>query len=599
MNTLITSYDVIGGKEVRRGVPRDGSPVPQVIAGAVPVGQAAYQVQLGNTVYVAKTGSDSTGAGTDASPYLTVQKAINSAPTGSVVCIRAGQYHEKLTMPGSKSLTLQAAPYEAVWFDGTVTLTGPWTNNGNSTWTAAYTPTYDRTLGGNLSSYPGVATRGLVDQVFIDGVALVQVADGTTPQPGQFSVNQSAHTVTVGSSTTPASRVVTVTDLDVWLVASGKVNCKGFGVRRYSPQMTEFLNAMAYFGGSTGGSLIENVVFQESAMACLSLTVPDVTVRSVTMQDSGFSGLFFTTADRLLVAKCLIRRLNRGGWNPEPTTGGIKGTRTDQPVIRDSYVTDVPGAYGIWLDVSCIRFSIANNVVDGAGTLVAGGINATTMSAAIFVEEADGGTISGTLYKAWVAGNQTKNAKVGLKALAAGNVDFWCNDTRSCDIGYYSQQDRAQNTGTAGSPNRANSVCPWHTVNNTLCNTLFDTTGALANFQIQVLAYDDNPGVDKGWAQFAKISGNRFHTSGTLASLGQVGGARTNYATLTALAGSGSAVGGPPGAKLGTNYQGTDLGTPGSYVEPIPAGVASLLGIATGTKQLGPVTAGLPVPVAA
>ena len=50
---------------------------------------------VGNTYYVSKTGSDS-NPGTQAQPWLTLQKAANTVVAGDTVFIRSGIYNERL-----------------------------------------------------------------------------------------------------------------------------------------------------------------------------------------------------------------------------------------------------------------------------------------------------------------------------------------------------------------------------------------------------------------------------------------------------------------------------------------------------------------------
>ena len=73
--------------------------------------------------YVSKTGSDS-NPGTDAGPWLTIQKAANSAIAGSTVNIKAGTYNEKVNISVSGNatvgyITFQNYGTDVVILDGT------------------------------------------------------------------------------------------------------------------------------------------------------------------------------------------------------------------------------------------------------------------------------------------------------------------------------------------------------------------------------------------------------------------------------------------------------------------------------------------------
>lgn len=51
-----------------------------------------------NTLWVAKTGNDTTGTGTEAAPFLTIQKAINTATAGTAIKVKAGTYAESIAI---------------------------------------------------------------------------------------------------------------------------------------------------------------------------------------------------------------------------------------------------------------------------------------------------------------------------------------------------------------------------------------------------------------------------------------------------------------------------------------------------------------------
>ena len=65
------------------------------------------QFDVDNTVYVSPTGNNATGNGSSALPYLTIQKGIDSVPTGGLVNVAAGTYAESVVV--SKKVTLQGA----------------------------------------------------------------------------------------------------------------------------------------------------------------------------------------------------------------------------------------------------------------------------------------------------------------------------------------------------------------------------------------------------------------------------------------------------------------------------------------------------------
>jgi hypothetical protein len=62
----------------------------------------------GNSYYVAKNGSDS-NPGTETSPWLTIQKAVNTVSAGDTVYVKEGNYNEKVSFVGSPAnLTFKA-----------------------------------------------------------------------------------------------------------------------------------------------------------------------------------------------------------------------------------------------------------------------------------------------------------------------------------------------------------------------------------------------------------------------------------------------------------------------------------------------------------
>lgn len=80
--------------------------------------------------FISPSGNNS-NRGTQASPWRTLEKALNSAPSGSTIVLRGGTYHEgdlRLT----KKLTLQPYQQERVWLDGGQRFERSLTMGGNS-----------------------------------------------------------------------------------------------------------------------------------------------------------------------------------------------------------------------------------------------------------------------------------------------------------------------------------------------------------------------------------------------------------------------------------------------------------------------------------
>src|SRR5690606_41120490 len=135
------------------------------------------------------------------------------------------------------------------------------------------------------------------------------------PISGQFSVNRSAHTITLGTS--PSGKEVRVADLNNALTVSAQIELYGIGIRRYSPVVQEGLSALVYFGGTSQDSVVENCVFQDSGMVGIN-TARAITLRNITVQDCGNTGIQVTTANNFRMDRFVIRRCNRGLWRAQP-----------------------------------------------------------------------------------------------------------------------------------------------------------------------------------------------------------------------------------------------------------------------------------------
>src|SRR6478735_11853160 len=146
-------------------------------SGSATVGSASYAIPAG-ALYVSPSGSD-TAAGTSTAPLKTVAAAIVKVPAGGTLVLRAGSYHEALTI--AKKVTIQNYPGEAAWFDGSSAVSKfvasgtTWRLDG---WTAEFDASASYTFGSNAGGFVNAAypMASHPDQVWIDGVAQQQAS---------------------------------------------------------------------------------------------------------------------------------------------------------------------------------------------------------------------------------------------------------------------------------------------------------------------------------------------------------------------------------------------------------------------------------------
>lgn len=582
----------IAARRLQRSVPTT-SVYPAITVGASPVGSYSEPLPGSNVLFVSPSGSDG-NSGTQASPLKTVTAAVSKiSASGWTIVLRAGTYHEQVTIGNSvPPLAIRNYPGEAVWFDGSEPFAATWTNNGNGTWTAPYTLTFDRALGMGAvpSIYSGNAARVVIDQVWFNDVALQPMADNTTPGAGQFSVNQTAHTVTVGSN--PAGKAIRVATLNYAIVRYNNLNTsldlRGVGIRRYSPYWLEWLFSAVRLSPD---SVMEQVTIQESGGGAIAAYGAS-TIRNCTVQDTYYTGVgggytSLGAAGKSLFEKNIVRRVNRWGyWDPEPGTAGLKFFgHCDGTIVRHNYFEDMPNCAAIWFDTSCTRLQIVNNTVIGTSHLG----DSYRGKQGIELELSDGGYYSGVQYYSYVVGNRIDDFRfAGIQLFDSGYIKAWNNKIYS-GSSFYLWQDNRQNTGSdaaSGNP----TIAPWHCINNEICNN--DTQCPTAYGPRQIIAYSNTDAavMYKGGDMFSIIKGNWFkpQTVGNVVTLGNTSGGFSGTTTLAGLATLPASVGGPFGTeRISDNYLQSVAPTGGGI--PIPADVATVYGVPTGTRAIGPV----------
>lgn len=597
IETLVRSADTwVGRGLVVPSLP----PMQTVVAGAEPLGAAPYPIPTGAMFVDPVAGLDA-NPGTIESPKQTLVaasqaiKASGTIETPATVVLRGGVYHEGAYQPGNGYvLRWQAYPGEVVWLDGSSVVAGPWTDNGNGTYTAAYAAPAVPDLGtDNIGDDPNAL---LPDMCFFDGSELLQVADGATPAAGQFSVNRTTNMLTIASN--PAGHEVRVSDI-VYLTTSGsRIDMLGIGIRRYRCA-TNTLHTGIYFGGTSAGTIIENVRFEQMGRNALYVGKNNTTVRQCTFLRIGQTAILGDNCSDLLIEQCHIRQTDTGKWKAQPTSGAIKITVARRPVIRRNYLTESHNGNMIWLDVSCTQVDVYGNHVDG--TAVG---SATYSDSGICYEECDGGYWDGVQYTSRIVGNTVINCHKAIVVAASGNVTV-SNNTIGAKWAATATaqavlvlQDRDVNSGVQA----PFAACPWWNVGVEVLNNVIT---AQANGW-QLLAYDSQNEVPRtraiaaglgsasgqqiGGAMLSRVEGNLFapasgsSASGSImATVGRADGVRINLNTPAELGGVQATYG--LTGQVGANTQGTvpDHDT----AAPIPAAYAALVGLAPGTRHVG------------
>jgi hypothetical protein len=382
-------------------------------AGSVAVGSARYAVPAGAS-FVSPSGDDG-AAGSQSAPWRTLGKAVAAAPAGSTIVMRGGTYHESVTIPTGKKLTVQAYPGEAVWLDGSRDVTG-WASDGSAWradgWTAQFdhSPTYTKGAPDNTAanwsfvnaSYPMAAYP---DQVWIDGTAQRQVGSRNAVVAGTFFVDTANHRLYLG--TNPSGHAVRASDLSAGLnIWGGGSVVRGIGVQRYATSVPEKGTVLVMAPDVT----LENVVVRDNAtqgmfVGGMNLGYRDA-LRHLTVERNGMLGVEASYSDGLVVDGIRVAGNNTEHFNMAPVSGGMKISRARGMTFTNSVFSDNLGT-GLWFDESSYDVTVVgSDLLRNAGH----GLSYEISSKALIADDI-------------VAGN----GQLGLKINNASNVDIWNN----------------------------------------------------------------------------------------------------------------------------------------------------------------------------
>lgn len=568
----------LSGAELSRSVAPTPGAAPAAQAGGPPVGTSDYPVPAG-AIFVAPDGAD-TADGTEATPLGSLGRAIAVAPDGATIVLRAGSYQEQVEVPAAKRLTIQPCPGEAVWLDGSAPLTR-WTAAG-ATWTAPLPAEFSswasHTEGSDEGGFvnPKHPMAAHPDQVFLDGEPLEQLPAGTAPGPGQFVADYDADLVIIG--TDPAGRELRASVLGRAVIVSGQVTLRGLGIRRYATSLPQI--GTVYLGGSTGGSVLEQLVVEDNATQGVSVATSNVLIDRVTSRDNGMVGLHAAYSDGLMIKDSLITGNNTQHFNPAPAAAGIKLGRSRGITVTGNRLEGNLGVNGIWLDESVVGFTIARNTIRAHGG-----------PTGIVAELSDTGVI---------AGNDISGPREGITLYNTGRVVIANNLIRHTgvwDVGL-TQDERRQATHPVGRDPRQpvpDPTCPWQLQDLTVINNVFageESGGSEQSGGFQFYGLDKRTRVPLD-AMNVTLDGNLFSAPGGLESerMAAWGGDDNETITVYRTPAELAEAKNPDWTNLLTGSARPDAAEldrlAGSAVA-LPDAVAAALGLPAGTRLIGP-----------
>lgn len=315
------------------------------------------------------------------------QPLIDAAAPGSIVVLPPCVHRETLVI--AKSLTLAGSPGAEI--------------RGSDIWTA-----WRGTAEGWASQLsvppfpahgecrPGTQRCRWPEQVFIDGVAQLEVEPGSRPVAGQFALDAQRHVILGGD---PTGHTVEVATRRRWVVTEADgIVIEGLRMRYAANDAQE--GAITDDGHDV---IVRDCVLSDTHGAVVSLTGKGGLIGN----DIFRGGQLGVHQGGAVVEGNRIHDNNVEDFDPAWEAGGLKSTLTGQLAVgNDVYGNDGPG---LWFDIDANGVDIMNNRVhDNRG-------------AGILYEISQGGRISGNA--AWNNGFGLGGWGAGILVSSSGDVE--------------------------------------------------------------------------------------------------------------------------------------------------------------------------------
>ncbi len=383
------------------------------IAAIAPGGSNA----LGREIHVSKTGSDS-GPGSQARPYLTINKAASVAQPGNVVTVHGGTYREWVKPPRggsgeSKQITYRAAPGEIVFIKGSERITS-WRHQPGGVWKAElpnsffgdYNP-YALKVSGGWLNYGKWHHRG---DVYLNGEAFYEkeTAQEVDEQEQSWHCRVGDEVTIIRANFGQADPNTEVAEINV---RESLFMPEISGLKYITVDGFRFMHAAANWAppvlelqtGAVGPRMGKHWIIQNCEITnarCVGIILGhapgvdysdidaygDHLIRNNVIRRCGQAGIAGQKgATRSVISGNLIEDTNYrkefGGWE----TAAIKFHNSVDTVISGNLIRGVfrqqQGAFGIWIDFGNQGIRITGNVIYN------------TQAATVFLEMNHGPTV--------------------------------------------------------------------------------------------------------------------------------------------------------------------------------------------------------------
>ena len=346
--------------------------------------------------YVATTadgGSNSNSGTSLATPFLTVQKAMNIAVAGDTVNVRRGNYREEIsvsvgggTSPTSQ-VTVQAYSGETPVIKGSDVVTG-WTQHSGAIWKKTGWAVNSQQVFVDFDTSPQQSLQQLGWPHSSFTTFMYPSPNGTkglaNMTPGTFFWSGSPGNtlyVWLPDSSDPNTHVMEVsTRKRLFFMSKPHIRLLGLKFRHCNASGFGLGNAVE---AAATGSVIENCDVQYCDFTGISLgyLVTGAKVLNCIASNNGNSGIQGPGSYGYLVSGCVMANNNYRNFNQQWNAGGLKTTTNAYGTIVGNEVASNNGS-GIWADfcASANNLVICDNYVHDngpteAGIMVEGGNN--------------------------------------------------------------------------------------------------------------------------------------------------------------------------------------------------------------------------------